>query len=75
MQHKVLLPLKKLKLITRDSTCAVLLYQALQNSYPNLFFKWSYLFMLAIVRIQAILVSELLGKRDLKLCFDQVRIR
>ena len=57
------------------STCAVLLYQALQNSYPNLFFKWSYLFVLAIVRIQAILVSELLGKRDLKFCFDQVRIR
>ena len=31
--------------------------------------------MLAIVRIQAILVSRLLGKRDLKLFFDQVGIR
>ena len=42
----------KIKLITRDTTCAVLLYQALQNSYPYLLFKCSYLFMLAIVRIQ-----------------------
>ena len=61
------------------STCAVLLYQALQNSYPYLLFKCSYLFMLAIVRIQASLVSGPLGMLtlayDLKLCFDQVRIR
>jgi len=32
--------------------CRTALPGPTKNSYPNLLFKWSYLFMLAIVRIQ-----------------------